>query len=372
MKLQFNKNGLFKIVHMTDIQESAKVSPDTVKLIKVSAQKLKPDLVIMTGDQIKCYALGLGGKNAKKTVESMIKKICSPLEELKIPFAITFGNHDVCNYVSKEDEIEMFSKYKYFVKPLNNAYDLGTYSLPIYSSDGKKIAYNLYIIDSQGNRKGGGYEAVKPEQIAWYKAQRDKLIAQNGGENVKSMAFQHIPVCEVYNILKKVKKGTKNSIRCYRTHANEHYLLDENKCFEMFHFGEPCSVPDENTGEFEAMAEKGDVKAIFCGHDHKNCFVGTYKGVDLGYTPSCGFNTYGDGKLRSVREITLNENNNDNYETKPYTFIELCGKRVKRPFYDMILKYFPTTVDDAIHKALKILAVIAALVVIIVLLIELL
>lgn len=353
MKLCFNKDGKFRILHMTDMQESAVISPDTVKLIKTSIKKIKPDLVVLTGDQIKSYAIGLGGKNAGKTVAKMIKSLCSPMEEAGVPFAATFGNHDVCKYVSKEDQIKMYSDFSMFVRPTNGAYDQGTYALPVYSSDGEKVKYLIYIIDSQGNRKGGGYEAVKPDQIEWYRAQRDNFAVQNQSAVVPSMAFQHIPVCEMYGIFKRVPKRTKNSVRCYRTHAKEFYILDEEKCFEMNSFKEPASVPDENTGEFNAMKEKGDIKAIFCGHDHKNSFVGTNDGIDLGYTPSSGFNTYGDGLSRGSREIVISEDGS--YITKAHTFAELCGTRVLRPFQNAALKFFPTTVDDGIHKGFQIL-----------------
>ena len=51
--MKFNKNGKFKIMQITDIQEIYNVSPDTLKLLENAVEKEKPDLVIYTGDQIK-------------------------------------------------------------------------------------------------------------------------------------------------------------------------------------------------------------------------------------------------------------------------------------------------------------------------------
>ncbi len=356
MKLKFGKDGKFRILHMTDAQESVRVSPNTVKLIEASVKKVKPDLVIFTGDQIKNYGLGFSSKNAPKYAQGLIDSLFAPIDRLGVPFAITFGNHDVCKYVSKQQQIEMYAKYENFVRAQDYIhYDSGTYALPIYSSDGSEIVYAVYMIDSQGNNSTGGYEAPLPEQVEWYRQTRDEL-EKLSSKPVPAMVFQHIPVCEMYNIFKRVDKGTKGSIRAYRSHNKEYFLLDESKCREMGNFKEPASIPDENTGEFAAMKEKGDVRAMFFGHDHKNCFVGTCDGIDLGFTPSCGFNTYGDGKNRGSRQIVIDEKDLS-YTTKPYTYSELCGSRVKRPVKDAILSWIPTSPSDILPKVSKLLGV---------------
>lgn len=48
--MKFNKNGKFKIMQITDIQEIYNVSPDTLKLLENAVEKEKPDLVIYTGE----------------------------------------------------------------------------------------------------------------------------------------------------------------------------------------------------------------------------------------------------------------------------------------------------------------------------------
>ena len=44
----------------------------------------------------------------------------------------------------------------------------------------------------------------------------------------------------------------------------------------------------------------GDVIGAYFAHDHKNEYVGNYKGIDLGYAPGCGFNSYGNGGERAI------------------------------------------------------------------------
>lgn len=51
--MRMNKDGLFKIMQITDMQEIPKVSPDTMALLDAAIEDEKPDLVVYTGDQIK-------------------------------------------------------------------------------------------------------------------------------------------------------------------------------------------------------------------------------------------------------------------------------------------------------------------------------
>ena len=44
------------------------------------------------------------------------------------------------------------------------------------------------------------------------------------------------------------------------------------------------AAPDDNTGELDALTEKGDVLGLYVGHDHINSFSIPYRGIQLGYT----------------------------------------------------------------------------------------
>ena len=47
-----------------------------------------------------------------------------------------------------------------------------------------------------------------------------------------------------------------------------------------------------NSGMFNAILDRGDVKTLMAGHDHINDFCALYKGVYLVYTQCSGYNTY--------------------------------------------------------------------------------
>lgn len=116
--------------------------------------------------------------------------------------------------------------------------------------------------------------------------------------------FQHIPVPEFFDVIKKVPKGTKGAVLAYGAHENEYFVLNDETIAEGGFMLESPASPDVNTGEFEAMSEKGDVLGIYVGHDHNNSFVVKYKGVDLGYTQGAGFNVYGPGETGECESLS--------------------------------------------------------------------
>ena len=263
--MRFNSDGKFKIMQITDIQEIPDVSPDTIKLINAALEEEKPDLVVLTGDQIKGYGVSYKGKGDAliESVAETVGKLLKPVTDRHIPFAVTFGNHDRQVGISNKDQFEKIYKASpgCVGEQAEGIDGGGTYNIPILSSDGERTAFNLYLFDSGTDAKGGGYEPFDPQIIDWYRKKRDELKAQNG-DYIPSLVFQHIPMFEHYNVLKRVGKREKGAIPAFRIHKGEHYKIDETKCVEGSVLLEPPSIPDINTGEFEALSEKGDVLGV--------------------------------------------------------------------------------------------------------------
>lgn len=340
--LRFNSDHKFKIMQIADTQEIPAVSPDTLSLINNALDREKPDLVIFTGDQIKGYS-----KKFKKDlaiIESTIDILVEPIAKRNIPFMVTYGNHDAQCGVDNRGQYKFYAKYDNFISgDLRNADDVGTADIQIYSSTEDKPVFELYIIDSHGKAKDGtGYAPVDKKQIEWYVSRREQLKAENG-DYLPSLVFQHIPVPEFFDVIKKVPKGTKGAVPAYGAHENEYFVLNDETIVEGGFMLESPASPDVNTGEFEAMSEKGDVLGIYVGHDHNNSFVVKYKGVDLGYTQGAGFNVYGPGENRGVRIFELDETAPREYKTHTATFKELCGTKIKTPVKEFIYKHAPTS-----------------------------
>lgn len=340
--LRFNSDHKFKIMQIADTQEIPAVSPDTLSLINNALDREKPDLVIFTGDQIKGYS-----KKFKKDpviIESTIDILVEPIAKRNIPFMVTYGNHDAQCGIDNRGQYKFYAKYDNFISgDLRNADDVGTADIQIYSSTEDKPVFELYIIDSHGKAKdGAGYAPVDKKQIEWYVSRREQLKAENG-DYLPSLVFQHIPVPEFFDVIKKVPKGTKGAVPAYGAHENEYFVLNDETIAEGGFMLESPASPDVNTGEFETMSEKGDVLGIYVGHDHNNSFVVKYKGVDLGYTQGAGFNVYGPGENRGVRIFELDETAPREYKTYTATFKELCGTKIKTPVKEFIYKHAPTS-----------------------------
>lgn len=54
-RLQFHNSGKFRVLQLSDIQDGPKISADTISLIAAACDASRPDLVILTGDQIAGY-----------------------------------------------------------------------------------------------------------------------------------------------------------------------------------------------------------------------------------------------------------------------------------------------------------------------------
>lgn len=347
MRLKFKKE-IFKIMQIADVQEGANVSPDTINLISAALDKEQPDLVVYSGDQIWGYANFRGNK---EKVEQALRDITAPVTERNIPFSICFGNHDRQVGVSNKEQFEIYKKIDGFVGEDEDGIDgCANHVIEIY--DDEEIKYLLYLIDSNTSLSVG-YDNVHKNQIEWYRKTRDAYEKKNGTV-IPSVVIQHIPVPEIFELITEVKKGMKGAVQGFRNHAGKWYVLNKEKVNPEGFMKESPADPMENSGEFEAMTEKGDVKGIYFGHDHINSFNGKVHGVDLGYTQGAGFHVYGPGLDRGVRMIHLHKNGDLN--TYDLRYRNLIGTKVKEKLRYAIFQIMPTNVYDAVHRAIKVLA----------------
>lgn len=342
------KNGKFKIMQIADTQEIPAVSPDTIKLIGAALDAEKPDLVVFTGDQIKGYSSFYLGEKGKKNVESTLKTLIKPLEERRIPFTMTFGNHDGEAALKNSEQFEIYRQSPMFVyADAASEDDKGTFCLNI---DGKFL---IYLFDTHSKAESGGYSGINANQLEWYRSVRDSYESP-----LPSLAFQHIPTPEYFDVIKPVRRFTKGAVRAYGDHKNEYYTLDPHNSGLRDFMGESPAAPYENSGEIDAFLEKGEMLGLYVGHDHINSFVAKYKGIDLGYTQGAGFNVYGPGYNRGVRIFNIEECGK--YETKTVTFGELCGKKVDNKAKFVLYSYAPTSVSQVVTAAKEIAVVAGA------------
>lgn len=158
------KNDTFKILQIADTQEGKKISPDTLDLINSALDRVEPDLVVYSGDQIWGKRTFKGNRDAIKNSLDILTKPC---RSRKIPFTICFGNHDRQVGLSNEEQFEIYKEFDYFIGESEKDID-GCANHIIEIKDGDELKFLLYLIDSHSNLEIG-YDNVHENQIEWYK-----------------------------------------------------------------------------------------------------------------------------------------------------------------------------------------------------------
>ena len=313
--LKFDENGEFVIFNICDMQDNFPMHKTTKAFVTDMINKYNPDIVVLGGDNT------VAPKDVKADA---VKEICDIFVSTETYFTLVFGNHDDEQGVSREELLQMYQTYggEYCL-----AYDavpeltgVGTHNLTVKSSDGERIAYNLYMFDSNSYTEFG-YDAVHEDQIEWYKQTSAAAKEANDGETVYAMAFQHIIVQEIYDELFHDFPGAVGDATLNFDGKSYTYFPFVKNIKDGFLLEAPCPGY-YNYGQFDAFVETGDVVATFSGHDHLNSFTVTRDGVDIVNTPGCSFESYGDNSTRGLRMLTINENDTSKYKSELLTVSE--------------------------------------------------
>ncbi len=321
--LKFNKDGKFTILNISDIQDGYPLNPLTKDYIEKTVDMVKPDLIVLTGDNISGY-----DTPEEKDAENAIKEFMDIFEERNIKVAAVFGNHDDEETKStKEHQLSVYESYNCYVGERGFCVKdrVGTYNLPIMKSDNSGYGFNLWLIDSgtyNTENEYGGYACVYKEQIDWYKKRAEELKKENGGKVVPSINFQHIIVPEIYDALKQIKFIRLGCIIRKKNPLNDKtkfYVLPDGAKGQLREY--PCP-PYYNNGQYDAMLEMGDVLATVSGHDHENSFEIDYKGIKIINTPTIGFHAYNDINVGS-RVFVIDEKEPENFETYCLTYSDV-------------------------------------------------
>ncbi|MCQ2462257.1 MAG: metallophosphoesterase [Clostridia bacterium] len=344
-RLKF-KNGRFTVLQVSDAQDLQHARHAMLDMLERAYDRLCPDLVVLTGDNIlgnhlrDCWFIHKYLVNTKEkeyaAMQTAIKKLVEPIEKRNIPFAMIYGNHDDVNEITKEEQADIYRRYSRCtgLEKDDGRPECATYNIPIYSEDGKSIKYNLWMMDSswydKTEKKCHGY--VKKEAVEWYKSKSAELKRENGGVPVPSLMFQHIPMRETLELIEQTDKAHASV-----EFKGGYYKLKDG-CSGIL--GEFPGVTEEfDNGQLEAMKECGNIKAAVFGHDHVNLFTAKLDGIDIIQTSGASMRCYGD-RTRGVRLFTLYENGD--YETEFYTYNDLCGRGIISQ-----LKYFHDADDLA-------------------------
>ncbi len=323
--LHFRADGSFRVMTISDIQDGADVSPAAITLMSLALDAEKPDMVVLLGDNIFDWSMSLlvSADNVKKSIDTFM----APIIERHVPFAVVFGNHDQTVPFDKEAQWNYFQTLPGALGTMNKIGDrIGNYNLVVNNTDGKPVL-NLWFFDSGGSTFSAVGTQMEPEQLQWYTQASNKLTADNGGSPLPAVAFQHIPVPQMYDMLTPVAQGTPDAVQGSGTHAGTYYVANPDMVSDGTVGEGPCVLEDEKA-EFDTWRAQGDIMAAVFAHDHDNDFRGTVSGIDLMYDSSVGFYSYGRGYDHGVRVFDFQQDAVKDYQTHMVYWKDLTDQQL--------------------------------------------
>ena len=317
MPLAFGKSRRFKIVQFNDTQGGHAADRRTLEFMSKVLDREKPDFALINGDVID------GSPTTDLQVMQGINNFVMPMESRGVKWAITFGNHDedsVTEHGTSMTEsriVDFVRQYKHNLNPAVDPSKPGhsDAQLLVRGSRGAAPSFAIWLLDSgryataqdaagQSTEGVMDYDWIRPQQIRWYE-EASEATAERFGKGVPGLMFFHIPTFE-HSYMWYASQGEKDEAR--HAEAVRRHAIEGVKHEDVYH-------GLINSGIYASVKERGEVKGIYCGHDHINTYKGDYYGVELGYAPGTGFDTYGlnDGTpdmhtLRGARVFDLDEN----------------------------------------------------------------
>ncbi|MBO7615468.1 MAG: metallophosphoesterase [Bacilli bacterium] len=248
----------------------------------IKADEAKADLIVLNGD---LFTLAN---------RATAKRLFSFMDDQKVNWTVTFGNHDeqayfsidwLTGYLNDLNEKRASGKSYCVFKDLQDDDIMGNGNFVINLMKDSKVKEQIFLMDSNRYNFGeySGYDYIHEDQIKWYEDAVKDTTTNNGGTPVKSIAFFHIPVPEFETAWEKAKEGSSEvNVVIPQTEKSDY---------------EGVAAPKLNTGLFDKMVELGSTNAIFCAHDHKNNYAIEYKGIILSYGVNSSDRVYWDSDL---------------------------------------------------------------------------
>lgn len=304
-KLKFRPDGTFRVLMMSDLQESPQYDPRSLRSVEVLLEEGDPDLVILGGDN--CNGPEI---NSEEELKAFLNIFTEPLEKRGIPWAHVFGNHDHHVVMDLDKHQALYEAFPMCVSSHTGADVDGktNFVLPIYNKN-DEIALAVWGLDTNCDMEHQErwieecrkYSSTLPieintetnpvgywgmlgiSQLQWYLSTSIEL-EKLAGKKVPSLMCMHVPPYE---------------FRLAQNNPSE-YVIDG-------HIDEEFNGMALDPGIFKLLLHRGDVKAICCGHTHRNDFSAQYSGIKLFWDACCGYRCYGVDERRGGRLFIFNE-----------------------------------------------------------------
>lgn len=314
MPLAFGPSRRMRIVQFNDTQGGADSDRRTLEFMGKVLDRERPDFALINGDVID------GSPKTDLEVKQAYNNFVSPMESRGVKWAITFGNHDEDSVeghgttMTESRILDFVRQYKHNLNPapVPGVPGHSNAQILVRGSRGAAPAFAIWLLDSgryatepdtHGQSTGGfkSYDWIRPQQVRWYEGTSEATASRFGKQNPGLMFF-HIPTHEhaqLWHAAQSVEEASDHASAVAR------FGIEGVKHEDVY-------MGLVNSGIYASVKERGEVKGIYCGHDHINTYKGNFFGIELGYAPGTGFDTYGfnDGTwdqhtLRGAREPGL-------------------------------------------------------------------
>lgn len=317
--MRFNKDGKFKILMVSDIQETLNYDERTPVCLRKLVDHVKPDLMILGGDNC-------DGRKVKTREElrAYLDIFTRPMEETGTPWMHVYGNHDYDVDVPASEQSDIYGSYPHCVsgRSPEGVPGVSNYAIPVLAHDSDSVKYCIYAFDTHHKnaelRPGvtteqllalhdkykpmRKWDIIRFEQQMWYWNLSKELEAKEG-RLVPAMAVMHVVPHEAALTMKNPEEtGLKGA-------------ADETL---------QCGVL--NSGFFATALQRGDIDVIAAGHSHEDTIDAVYGGIRFCLDGCAGFSPYGIDNDRGGRVFEIDEDGNCNTYMVAYSEITDISK----------------------------------------------
>lgn len=301
--LSFSKDGTFRVLMMSDIQESATYDPRSLQSIHILLDEAKPNLVVLGGDN--CFGPEI---HSFDDLKAFLEIFTAPMEERGIPWAHVFGNHDHDVPCDLNEQQALYESYPMCVsKHTDDAVHGKTnFVLPIYDHTGTRVVFNVWGLDS--NNVANDLDELLPEGHMFDEGMLPNNPLSVGRYN--TLYFDQLMWYWNTSCQMEAACGQKiPGLLCMHIAPHEFSMAAANpdKCVKSGCFDEPLDPGVLNSGLFSTILQRGDIRTISCAHTHMNDFDATYCGIRLCWDACAGYRCYGTDALRGGRLFEIRE-----------------------------------------------------------------
>lgn len=311
-KLQFSQNGTFRVLMMSDIQESTTYDKRSLQSICAVLDQAKPDLVVLGGDN--CCGPEI---HSLQEFEEFLRIFAAPMEERGIPWAHVYGNHDHDVPCDINDMQRIYESYPMCVSSHTDdtVHGKSNFVLPIYDHSGQNIVFNVWGLDT--NHEVSALNHLVPEG----NMEQAANLPQNPlyiGAVWDGLYFDQLMWYWNTSCAMEKEWGYKiPGLLCMHMAPQEFVMAQANpqRCVKNGNYSEELSAAVFNSGIFSQILQRGDIKTISCGHTHMNDFEAEYCGIRLCWDACVGYRCYGIDSLRGGRLFEIKEEDPWNLQT---------------------------------------------------------